>query len=675
MTDETRELPETPEMLVTAPRRSGRHREGRPLVAFGAPRVALGRMSWPLAVAGGIVALLVVAILADAGLSWGRIHAGVTVGGVAVGGMDPSAARAVLDRELSPRVKLPVNLVFESRRWVLTASRVGARLPVDDLVVSAYRVGRSGNVLAMLGDRFGTWFGRAQIPAAADADPAKLEAVVAEYGRNVGVRPVDAGVIVSGTRVDKTPAKAGTSLQAARFTSDLLTAFVTQNRVVRLIVAVQRPDVSDADAEQAYRDASRMVAGDVTLSYKSGSWVFGAAEVARWVAFRKVPFGQEASSAAAGASSTVAATGSASAGASTRPAAASVPATAQAGVRMVFTAYVDAARLSSAVTPISTKLGKAARDARFQVSGKTARVVPGQVGVAVDVTALAASLDATLKGAGARSVVITLGVSQPRLTTQAAEAMGIKERISTFTTQYAATSNTPRVNNIHTLANALDGKLVAPGAVFSFNGAVGERTAAKGYQEAPAIVGNKLVPQLGGGICQVGTTIFNAVFFSGFPVLERTNHSFYISHYPKGRDATISWGGPDFKFKNDSKYWVMIHTSQAMGELTVSLYGTNPGYKVAYTTGPFTDIVPYKVTTVKDPTLPLGKTATTGSGVDGRRVVVVRTVTLNGVVLHRDTFVSVYKPQNLETHIGMLPPSKPATATPSPSATGTAPGH
>ena len=76
--------------------------------------------------------------------------------------------------------------------------------------------------------------------------------------------------------------------------------------------------------------------------------------------------------------------------------------------------------------------------------------------------------------------------------------------------------------------------------------------------EAPAIVQGRLVPQLGGGICQVGTTVFNTVFFSGLPVIERHNHSQYISHYPKGRDATVSWGGPDFKFKNDTKTWVLL---------------------------------------------------------------------------------------------------------------------
>ncbi len=675
MTDETRDtgqIPRTaewPEMPASLPRRSDRRRAGRSLVSFKAPRVRLGGAAWPLAAVGAVVVLLVLATAADAAVSWGRIHPGITVGGIAVGGMDPSQARAVLDHELTPRSKLPVSLVFGSRRWSVTAPRIGGRVPLDDLVVMAYRVGRGGGALGMLGGRLGAWFGREQLPASADADPGKLAAVVAEYGRNVGVPARDAAVTVSGTKVSRTTSRPGTILDAARFRAELLAAMVSPNRIVRLVVVTLHPNVSDADAERAYQDAVRIVSGSATLTYKSQSWFMSAGTISRWVAFRKVPFGTDTNaSAVATVSST--ATGAAATSA-TVP---SVPATPQPGERMTLVTYLDAHEVASSVFAISAKLGKPAKDARFQVSGTSVRVVPGQVGVGVDVPALSTALTTTLKGTGPRTVALTLGESQPRLTTDAATAMGIKERISTFTTAYSA-GNLPRASNIRTLARALDGKLVAPGAVFSFNGAIGERTAAKGYQEAPAIVGNKLVPQLGGGICQVGTTIFNAVFFSGFPVIERTNHSFYISHYPKGRDATISWGGPDFKFKNDGKNWVMIHTSEGSGELTVSLYGTNPGYKVTYTTGPFTNIVPYVVTTVSDPTLPVGKSATTGSGVDGRRVVVVRTVTLNGTVLHRDTFVSVYKPQNEETHVGTMQPSKPATATPSPTATGTAPGH
>ncbi len=136
----------------------------------------------------------------------------------------------------------------------------------------------------------------------------------------------------------------------------------------------------------------------------------------------------------------------------------------------------------------------------------------------------------------------------------------------------------------------------------------------------------KLVPQLGGGICQVGTTLFNTAFFAGVPIPDRENHSFYISHYPKGRDATVSWGGPDLKWKNDTKNWILVSVSYTDESITISFYGTDPGYDVAYTTGPFTNETPYPTEKIKDPTLKSGLKIVEESGLTGRKCVVVRTV-------------------------------------------------
>jgi len=265
----------------------------------------------------------------------------------------------------------------------------------------------------------------------------------------------------------------------------------------------------------------------------------------------------------------------------------------------------------------------------------------------------------------ARKAAVKLVETQPKLTTAAAKEMGISDRISSYTTTYAGSSSA-RVNNVHKLAKALDMKLVPPGGVFSFNGAAGERTAAKGYQEAPAIVDGKLVPQLGGGVCQVGTTFFNAVFFSGLPVVERRNHSFYISHYPKGRDATVSWGGPDFKFKNDTKGWILIRTATTSSSLTISLYGTDPGYEVEYKTGDFTNVVPHKVDVIKDPKLKKGMRIVEDGGVDGCRVTVTRTVYKGGEVVRKDTFVSNYGSKTEVVRVGTKVASKPTTGTVSP---------
>jgi vancomycin resistance protein YoaR len=289
-------------------------------------------------------------------------------------------------------------------------------------------------------------------------------------------------------------------------------------------------------------------------------------------------------------------------------------------------------------------------------------IVPAEDGLQADAESLAVRLTTVLKSPQERRAELTMHRAEPEITTAEAQAMGIVERISTFTTDYAA-SNKPRVNNIHILADALDGTLIPPGGVFSFNETIGPRTAEKGYQEANAIVNGKLVPQLGGGICQVGTTIFNTVFFSGLPVIERKNHSQYISHYPTGRDATVSWGGPDFKFKNDTPNWVLVATGYTNSTVTISLYGTNPKYQVTYDTGAWTDIKDPAVKEVPDPTMPAGSRVIEERGVSGRTIIVVRHVLQGGVEIRKDTFKSVYKPAEEVVRVG-TGSSVPTTTTP-----------
>ena len=128
--------------------------------------------------------------------------------------------------------------------------------------------------------------------------------------------------------------------------------------------------------------------------------------------------------------------------------------------------------------------------------------------------------------------------------------MGITTRVGRYETIYGGDPN--RIHNVQLVAHLVDGKLIAPGATFSFNEATGERTADKGFLEAPVIINGELTTGLGGGVCQVSTTVFNAAYEAGLKITERTNHALYISHYPQGRDATVNYPDVDLKFVNDT---------------------------------------------------------------------------------------------------------------------------
>jgi len=256
---------------------------------------------------------------------------------------------------------------------------------------------------------------------------------------------------------------------------------------------------------------------------------------------------------------------------------------------------------------------------------------------------------------------------EPEITTAEAQSMGISQRISSFTTRFDRT-NRPRVNNIHLIARAVDGVLLAPGETFSLNERVGRRTAERGYQAAPAIINGRLVPSLGGGICQLATTMFNTIFESGLPITERRSHSFYIASYPRGRDAAMAWGGPDLKFKNDTTNWLLIDTSYTSSSVTVAIFGTNPGYTVTGETSAWTDVRPFTVREVPDSLLPMSSRRIEQSGANGGTVVVTREVHAGGELIRRDTFRSTYRPKEQIVRVGTRPmPSLESTvATPGP---------
>ena len=157
-----------------------------------------------------------------------------------------------------------------------------------------------------------------------------------------------------------------------------------------------------------------------------------------------------------------------------------------------------------------------------------------------------------------RTARVAVTTRAARRSTAEARAMGITTRIGGYETIYGGDPN--RIHNVQLVARLIDGKLVAPGATFSFNQTTGARTASKGFLEAPVIINGELTNGLGGGVCQVSTTVFNAAYETGLKITARTNHALYISHYPQGRDATVNYPDTDLRFVNDTPHWLLVRT-------------------------------------------------------------------------------------------------------------------
>jgi vancomycin resistance protein YoaR len=265
----------------------------------------------------------------------------------------------------------------------------------------------------------------------------------------------------------------------------------------------------------------------------------------------------------------------------------------------------------------------------------------------------------------ARLVVDTIAA---RRSTQQASAMGITGTVGSYQTIYGGDPN--RIHNVQLVARLIDGKLIAPGSTFSFNAATGERSAAKGFLEAPVIIDGEVQTGLGGGVCQVSTTVFNAAYEAGLPITARTNHALYISHYPLGRDATVDYPDVDMKFVNDTGHWLWLRTYVGSDSLSVVLYGTPVHRRVESIAAPLRVVAPPPVQKTVDATLKPGEVVVDDYGMPAQTTSVERKVyDSSGKLLSDQTWYSSYRSQPKIVRVG--PKQKSAKVKPKPTTTTT----
>ncbi len=305
---------------------------------------------------------------------------------------------------------------------------------------------------------------------------------------------------------------------------------------------------------------------------------------------------------------------------------------------------------------LSAAVSRKPQDARFQVTA-TGKIVikPSTPGLQLDLAATARAIEAAAFSVDQRTAKLTVRVAQPTRTTEIARTMGITGVVSSYTTTYGGTPG--RLNNVQLVARLIDGTLIKPGGTFSFNATTGERTAEKGFQEAPVIINGELQNGLGGGICQVSTTVFNAAYEGGLPIDARTNHALYISHYPLGRDATVNFPDLDLRFSNDTDNWLLLRTFVGAGSLTVNLYGTPVDRRVESIPAPLEVTGPIPIKETPDPALEKGERVTEQVGAPPRQTSVRRLVyDADGTLLHDTTWRSFYVGEPTLVRVGTKKP-------------------
>lgn len=248
---------------------------------------------------------------------------------------------------------------------------------------------------------------------------------------------------------------------------------------------------------------------------------------------------------------------------------------------------------------------------------------------------------------------IALKVLSPSVTTNQIGTEAFPDLLATYSTTFS-TSNVNRSTNIRLATQKINGTVIMPGETFSYNQVVGKRTAAAGFKSAAVYMNGEVTTGIGGGICQVSSTLYNSVLLANLEIVERYNHGFNPGYVPAGRDATVSWGGPDFKFKNNRDYPVKLICTVSGGRITTQVFGlkSDNEYEVEIESY-ITSYIKYKTIERKDATLAKGQTKVIESGSNGCRSVAYRILKQNGAVVSK-TLLSkdTYNPHNRIVAIG-----------------------
>lgn len=328
----------------------------------------------------------------------------------------------------------------------------------------------------------------------------------------------------------------------------------------------------------------------------------------------------------------------------------------------------DQEKLAGRVKDLTREITVEPGEASFNIdSSDRVTVAPGKDGTGVDLESLKKDITSVLLEGVKPEVELTLVPVSPAQTTAALESMGINGLLGSYTTWFNA-GMVSRSYNISVAAKAFDDLLVMPGQVVSFNEIVGPRSSEAGYKIAPVIVNNELVDGIGGGVCQVSTTLYNSVLLANLEIVERSSHSLPVAYVPIGRDATVVDDALDLKFRNSTSNYLYIKSIVASGQITFKIYGDTSFKRDVRINSWVTEEIEPQVVYETDPNLPKGEQVVKQEGASGFKAYAERVVSFNGIQEKREALLySDYSPKNKVIAVGTLEPapkiapSKPAS--------------
>ncbi|BAH53498.1 VanW family protein [Rhodococcus opacus] len=576
------------------------------------------RASWVkvAAITGGVIAVIGIAYAADLAVSSGKVPRGVTVAGVDVGGSTREEAEATLQAQVGPRVDQPLTVQAGDVSTELVPSAAG--LGVD----WGATLDRAHSQPLNPFTRLASFFTTDEIGVVSTRDETALASAVDGLRSDTDRASREGTVVFEGATPVPVDPSTGQNLNGEGAESALIEKWAF-GQTVDLPVDVVPVTVTQEGVQRALADvATPAASADLVVTGRDGK----VATAPRQQIGAIVGFEPDG-------------TGG-----------------------LTPTYNIEAATGILAPQLVSTEI--VPKDAKITLDGGAPTVVPAVVGDLVQWPKTLETLPEVLRGNGSHTTAAVYGPVPPALTTEAAQALGVKEVIGEFTTGgFSAASGT----NIRLAASEINGALIKPGDTFSLNGYTGPRGTAQGYVESGIINNGRPDTAVGGGVSQVATTLYNAAYFAGMEDVAHTEHSYYISRYPEAREATVFEGAIDLQFRNTGKTGVMIQAIGGSSDLTIRFWGTK-SVDVESITGNRT-----KPTQPDTVTLPAGDHCIASSGAPGFTASDTRVVSdhATGQEISRDTRTVRYDPVPIvkcEEPGAPKPDERTPAASPAPSA-------
>ncbi|MEX2586430.1 MAG: VanW family protein [Actinomycetota bacterium] len=487
-------------------------------------RIALLAAGLPLVLAIALVVLWRI----DTGTS-GEVGRNVTLAGKSIDGATASeveAAAADLERRYA---RSTVQVVAPEGGFTIKAGELDLSLQVEPTTEAALQIGRTGGQIQRFGSWLGSFFSPRRVPVVISFDATGVFDLVSEQDPGPRSEPREPSIEYALGELRPVQGRPGKGIDAHEVIDQLPIA-AREGLPVRVEVdrGVVYPRFTEQDAEELAQRGDRLTTGGIRVTDGLQEANVPEEQLRSWLGTKVTPSGLE-----------------------------------------LAIKTDDAVEGLAALMP---ELDRDPVDAAFTVVDGRVEIVPGQNGLACCDEQAALIVEKAVLDQTRGRLELPLAEVEPEVTKEDLEELGITDQVSTFTTNHR--QGQPRVQNIHRIADLVRGQIIHPGESFSINEFIGPRTKEKGFVVDGVIENGVFTESVGGGISQFATTLFNAAFFAGLDFPQYRSHSIYISRYPYGREATLSFPQPDLEIANPNPKSVLIWTTYTDSSITVSLYST-----------------------------------------------------------------------------------------------------